>query len=71
MQDPHHRIQVSAGEYREALRIDPKLSGAYYNIGISYLNQKKNKEALKAFKEVLKINPHYEDTIEKIRKLEK
>ncbi len=49
-----------------------KLSDAVYNVGVIYTHTNKLSEALRSFKEAVKIdpnNPHFEKTVEKLQEL--
>lgn len=44
-------------EYKEAIKLDPTFSPAYYSLGLAYLKDKKKKEAIEAFENALAFNP--------------
>ena len=47
-------------EYREALRIDPGYANAHNNLGNVLLAQGKHEEAIREFREVVRLQPDSE-----------
>lgn len=43
--------------YKEAIKLDPTFSPAYYGLGLAYIKEKKNKEAIQALESALAHNP--------------
>ena len=51
------RLDESAREYREALRIDPGYANAHNNLGNVLLAQQRFDEAIREFAEVVRLQP--------------
>jgi len=45
--------------FTKTVELDPSYADAWYNLGLSEQARQRNKEALKAFKETLKLNPEF------------
>ncbi len=43
--------------YKEALRLNPKLAAAYYNLGNDFLNQKEYRKVIREYDKALKLYP--------------
>lgn len=54
------RPEVVIGLFRKAIREDAKFWEAYYNLGITYFNDRKYNEALKQFNKVIQALPGFE-----------
>lgn len=50
-----HRRAIDA--FHEALRINPRLESAWYNLGVAYGNSSQRMRAIDAYREALRINP--------------
>lgn len=48
---------AAIAEYREAIRLDPKLSMAYNNLGSALDREQRNSEALAEYREALRLDP--------------
>jgi len=62
-------------EYQEAVKLDPLLSAAYYDMGLLYSQDRRYDEALGAFKKYLATNDKHDpaserDAQERIKSLE-
>lgn len=53
-----HRQAIDA--FHEALRINPRLESAWYNLGVAYGNSSQRMRAIDAYREALRINPRDE-----------
>jgi len=60
---------ASVDEYRRALQVDPRNWRAWYNMGNSYAVLKRRDEAVAAYREVLRINPGFEQAQRQLRAL--
>ena len=69
------RIDDAIPEYQEAVKYDPLLSGAYYDLGLLYAQDRRYEAALAAFKKYLATNDKHDpaseqDAQERIKSLE-
>ena len=55
--------------FQKTVDIEPLYTDAWFNLGLSEQARGKNREALKAFKETLKIDPDYEKAGEEIKNI--
>lgn len=55
------KYDLAIGEYREAIRLNPNFSQAYYNLGVTLVLAGQPKEAVLQFREALRIEPNFED----------
>ena len=49
--------------FEDALRIDPKLSGAYNGIGIVLQEQNRHDEAAESFRKAVELQPHFSEAL--------
>ena len=48
-------------EFKEAIRLDPKYTEAYYDLGLAYKMKGMDKDAIKTFKKAIEIKPDFVD----------
>jgi tetratricopeptide (TPR) repeat protein len=51
------------------VEIEPKYADAWYNLGLSEQARGRNREAIKAFKQALKIDPEYKKAQDEINSI--
>ena len=69
------RVDDAIPEYQEAIQDDPRMSGAYYDLGLLYSQDRRYEEALAAFKKYLATSDRRDpaseqDAQERIKSLE-
>jgi tetratricopeptide (TPR) repeat protein len=55
--------------FRKTVEIEPKYADAWYNLGLSEQARGRNREAIKAFKQALKIDPEYKKAQDEINSI--
>lgn len=58
-----HNPEKAESFYSEAVKMCPKSSNVHYNLGISFLNQKKYSDAISAFDKALKIQDNFPEAM--------
>ncbi|MGB9492401.1 MAG: tetratricopeptide repeat protein, partial [Terriglobales bacterium] len=56
-----HDYQNAAAELQRAVALQPRDDGAYYDLGLVYMEMKQPEKAEQAFTQLLKINPNSAD----------
>jgi len=59
----HGHLDQAAASFREAIRVNPALADAYYNLGAIYMNQQKPAEARDVLLRAVEIKPDYADAL--------
>jgi len=59
----HGYLDQAAASFREAIRVNPALADAYYNLGTIYMNQQKAAEAREVLLRAVEIKPDYADAL--------
>jgi len=59
----HGYLDQAAASFREAIRVNPALADAYYNLGTIYMNQQKPAEAREVLLRAVEIKPDYADAL--------
>ena len=57
----HHDYNMARIQFKRALRIDPNMAAAYYNLGLIEIHLGNAKQALSNFLRVLELNPEHID----------
>jgi Flp pilus assembly protein TadD len=52
------KLTAAIAEYRQALKINPELAGAYNNLGTALVREGKLAAAITEFQQALKIDPN-------------
>lgn len=60
-----HRYEQSETHLKEAIKLDPTMADAYFNLSYLYLQQKRKKDALKAYGKALKLGAQPDPSHEK------
>lgn len=56
-------------EYGEAVRLDPRLAKAYFNMGLDYVSLKQPDQAAACFQRALEIDPSYTKASEELTRI--
>ena len=59
----HGYLDQAAASFREAIRVNPALADAYYNLGTIYMNQQKPAEAREVLLRAVELKPDYADAL--------
>ena len=54
------KVELAVIEFKRAVELDKNYANAYYNLALAYVKNNENKEALAAFREVVRIAPESE-----------